>query len=212
MSGRRAAPAGHGAAGAGRSADVGHGAAEVGHDAADTERSADVGRQASDAERSAGAERSAAVIVASTSAAAGSSTDTTGPAIREWLMERGFACGAPAVVADGGPVGEALRAAIAAGSAVVITTGGTGISPSDATPEQTDPLLDVRLPGLIEEVRRRGAAHTPMAVLTRGVAGFAGDCFVMNLPGSPAGVRDGLAVLDPVLAHLLDQRAGGARH
>nr|WP_307866407.1 molybdopterin-binding protein [Leucobacter chromiisoli] len=152
------------------------------------------------------------MIVASTSAAAGRSVDGTGPVIRDWLVERGFTCAEPVVVADGAPVGEALRAAIEAGQEVVVTTGGTGVSPSDTTPEQTAPLLDVQLPGIVEELRRRGTTHTPTALLTRGCAGFAGAAFVVNLPGSPGGVRDGLAVLDPVLDHLLEQRAGGTRH
>ena len=155
---------------------------------------------------------SAAVIVASTSAAAGDAEDRTGPVIRDWLVERGFTTPPPEIVPDGAPVGEAVRAAVRAGAAVVITTGGTGVSPDDATPEQVSPILDVQLPGLIEELRRRGAAHVATAILTRGVAGFAGDTFVMTLPGSPGGVRDGLAVLDPVLSHLLGQRAGRASH
>ena len=153
-------------------------------------------------------ERNAAVIVASTSAAAGRATDTTGPVIRAWLIERGFSCGAPEVVADGAPVGDALRTALSRGHDVILTTGGTGVSPSDRTPEETDPYLEVRLPGLVEELRRRGTEHVPTAVLTRGVAGFTGTTFVMNLPGSLGGVRDGLAVLDTVLDHLLGQRTG----
>lgn len=151
---------------------------------------------------------SARVIVASTSAAAGISTDSTGPAIRDWLVARGFEVPPPSVVADGDPVAAAVRAALSERASVIITTGGTGISPSDRTPEAVDQLLDVRLPGLIEELRRRGAAALPAALLTRGVAGFAGDTFVMTLPGSPGGVRDGLGVLEPVLSHLLAQRTG----
>ncbi|PII85290.1 molybdenum cofactor biosynthesis protein [Leucobacter sp. OLJS4] len=156
--------------------------------------------------------RTARVIVASTSAAAGEATDRTGPVIVAWLRERGFETPDPVVVADGGPVAEAVTRALAEGADAVLTTGGTGISPSDATPEAVDPLLDVRLPGLIEELRRRGtAAGLPNAALTRGVAGFAGSAFVMTFPGSPGGVRDGLAVLDPLLEHLLDQRSGSPR-
>lgn len=154
----------------------------------------------------------ARVIVASTSAAAGEAGDRTGPVIAAWLRERGFETPDPLVVADGAPVGDAVRQALAEGADAVLTTGGTGISPSDATPETVDPLLDVRLPGLIEELRRRGtAAGLPSAALTRGVAGFAGSTFVMTFPGSPGGVRDGLAVLDPLLEHLLDQRSGSPR-
>lgn len=158
------------------------------------------------------AERSAVVIVASSSAAEGSAADTTGPVIRQWLAERGFSVGMPVIVADGRPVGEALTAALAAHPAVVITTGGTGVAPDDATPEQTEPFLDVQLPGIVEAVRRRGAEYVPAAVLTRGLAGFSGSSFVMNLPGSPGGVRDGLAVLEPVLQHVLEQRRGPEQH
>ncbi|GAB3620039.1 MogA/MoaB family molybdenum cofactor biosynthesis protein [Glutamicibacter endophyticus] len=152
------------------------------------------------------------MIVASTSAAAGTNPDTTGPLLAQWLNERGFALEAPLVVPDGEPVGRALRTAIAQEHAVVITTGGTGVSPSDETPEQTAGLLEVELPGIIEAIRRRGEGHTPLAVLTRGMAGFAGRTLIVNLPGSRGGVRDGMAVLDPLLDHLLDQRSGAGSH
>ncbi len=151
---------------------------------------------------------SARVVVASTSAAAGEAPDTTGPHIAEWLRARGFATPEPAVVADGDEVGRAVRAALDAAPSVVVTTGGTGVSPSDCTPEAVAPLLELELPGIIEELRRRGAEHLPAAVLTRGVAGFVGSTFVITLPGSTGGVRDGLAVLEPILDHLLAQRTG----
>jgi molybdopterin biosynthesis enzyme MoaB len=185
--------------------------------------------------------RHAHVIVASTSAAAGTAADTTGPEICRWLEGHGFTVTGPLVVADGEPVGKAVRAALApiesvgaAGSAgsvgsvgsvgsaeaagvaasppaVILITGGTGVSPSDRTPEMVGPLLDLQVPGLIEELRRRGAANTPTAALTRGVAGFAGSTFIMTLPGSPGGVRDGLGILDEVLDHLLAQRLGRSK-
>ena len=174
---------------------------------ADVDPSADV-PAAAPAAAPAATPRIARVIVASTSGAEGRAPDTTGPVIRDWLVERGFAVAEPAVVADGAPVATAVSAALAESAAVILTTGGTGVSPTDRTPEAVDPLLDVRVPGLIEELRRAGAAKLPTALLTRGVAGFAGDAFIMTLPGSPGGVRDGLAVLDPVLGHLLGQRTG----
>ena len=127
--------------------------------------------------------------------------------IQEWLAARSFEVPPPIVVADGDPVGYAARAALTTQPSMVITTGGTGISPSDATPEQIEPLLDVQIPGIIEEIRRRGSSATPTAILTRGVAGFAGNTLVVTLPGSPGGVHDGLAVLDQVLEHVLGQRS-----
>ena len=153
--------------------------------------------------------RTGQVIVASTRAAAGVYADRTGPVIDAWLRARGWLVLERAVVADGEPVGDALAAAIEAGLDLVITTGGTGVSPTDQTPEQTLPLLGTTLPGIMEELRRRGTAATPLAVLSRGYAGIAGGrTVVINLPGSTGGVQDGLAVLGEVLDHLLDQVRG----
>lgn len=154
----------------------------------------------------------AAVVVVSTSAAAGTAGDTTGPVIAAWLRDRGFVLKTPIVVSDGDAVGTRLRELLADDYAVILTTGGTGVSPSDATPEQTAPLLEVQLPGFGEELRRRGSQHAATALLTRGLAGFAGHTLIVNLPGSPGGVRDGLDVLEPLLEHLLAQRRGDASH
>jgi molybdenum cofactor synthesis domain-containing protein len=153
----------------------------------------------------------AVVIVASTRAAAGEYEDRTGPVIATWLGERGFAVDGPHVRADGPGVAAALAEAVAGDARVILTTGGTGVTPTDRTPEATRPLLDLELPGIMEEARRIGVAHTPTAVLTRGHAGLAGGAFVMNLPGSPGGVRDGLGLLDRILDHVLEQ-ARGAVH
>ena len=155
--------------------------------------------------------RTATILVVSTRAAAGVYADETGPIIRDWLRERGFAVTDPVIVADAS-VADALSSALAGSPDLLLTTGGTGLSPDDRTPEATAALLDREIPGLMEELRRRGVASTPMAVLTRGVAGVAGRTVVMNLPGSRGGVRDGLAVLDPILDHLLAQVAGDASH
>ncbi|MBS1675450.1 MAG: MogA/MoaB family molybdenum cofactor biosynthesis protein [Actinobacteria bacterium] len=157
------------------------------------------------------APRTAVVLVVSTRAAAGVYADETGPLIRDWLDARGFAVADPVVVPDAS-VAAALSEALASGPDVVLTTGGTGLSPDDRTPEATARVLDREIPGLIEELRRRGLASTPMALLTRGVAGVAGRTVVMNLPGSRGGVRDGLAVLDPILDHLLGQLSGRRDH
>jgi cyclic pyranopterin phosphate synthase len=154
---------------------------------------------------------SAAVIVASTGAAAGTRQDTTGPAIGAWLTERGYAVDAVSVIADS-DVADELARVVATSPAVVITTGGTGLSPTDRTPEATLALLDRELPGVAEAIRARGLAATPTSALSRGIAGTAGDTVIVNLPGSPGGVKDGLAVLDELLEHLLAQIAGGGAH
>ena len=153
--------------------------------------------------------KSARVVTASNRAAAGVYADRSGPVIVEWLRARGFDCPEPAVVPDGEPVGEAIRAAVADAADIVITTGGTGISPTDATPEVTRALLDYEVPGLADAIRAAGAPMVPTAVLSRGITGVVGRTLVVNLPGSTGGVRDGLGVLDGVLDHAIDQLRGG---
>ena len=151
----------------------------------------------------------ARVVIASTRAADGTYEDRTGPTLVQWLRGRGLDAVERQVVSDGPEVGRALAAAIAEGTDIIITSGGTGISPTDVTPEQTAPLIDQEMPGILEEVRRRGAEKTATALLSRGLAGMAGRSFVVNLPGSRGGVADGISVLDHLLDHLLEQRDGG---
>jgi molybdenum cofactor synthesis domain-containing protein len=151
----------------------------------------------------------ATVIAASNRAAAGVYEDTTGPLIVAALEEAGFEATGPVVVPDGEPVGTAIRAAVEAGARAVITTGGTGLTPTDLTPEVTRPLLDREVPGVAEAIRAYGVAHgVPTAALSRGVAGVAGQAFVVNLPGSRGGVKDGLAVVVPLLRHAVEQIVG----
>jgi molybdenum cofactor synthesis domain-containing protein len=156
--------------------------------------------------------RSARVVIASTRAAAGVYDDRCGPIIRDWLSERGFSVADPAVVTDGEAVREALLAALGEGVDVIITSGGTGISPTDATPEATLAVIDYQIPGLADAIRRSGLPAVPTSVLSRGICGVAGRTLVVNLPGSTGGVRDGLTVLADVLGHAVDQLAGGDHH
>lgn len=152
---------------------------------------------------------SATVVVASNRASAGVYEDTTGPLLVEFLRELGLDVGSPVVVPDGDPVGAAIAAAVGAGARVVLTTGGTGLTPTDRTPEATRPLLDREVPGIAEAIRAAGVAKgVPTAMLSRGLAGLAGRCLVVNLPGSRGGVKDAIAVLRPVLPHAVEQAVG----
>lgn len=157
-------------------------------------------------------DRRAVVVVASNRAADGVYPDRTGPILTAWLGERGFETSEPVVVHDGSPVREAVSEAVAGGVEVIVTSGGTGITPTDRTPEAVAPLLDRELPGLADAIRSAGQPEVPTAVLSRGVAGVAGRSLVVTLPGSTGGVRDGLAVLDGVLDHAVEQLHGGDHH
>jgi molybdenum cofactor synthesis domain-containing protein len=153
----------------------------------------------------------ALAITVSNRASAGVYADKSGPVLVELLRSAG--CGVvdgPLVVPDGNPVEAALRDAVAAGYDLVVTTGGTGLTPGDLTPEMTRRVLEREIPGIAEALRAAGAAAgVPTAILSRGLAGVAGRTLIVNLPGSAGGVRDGMAVLGPVLGHAVSQLNGG---
>ncbi len=152
----------------------------------------------------------ALVVTVSNRAAAGVYDDRAGPILVAGLRDNAFDVDGPHVVPDGEPVQQALREAVAVGYDVVLTTGGTGLTPLDLTPEMTRAVLDREVPGISELVRSHGVAQgVPTAVLSRGVAGVAGTTLIINLPGSPGGARDGVVVLAPVLTHAVDQIHGG---
>lgn len=155
---------------------------------------------------------SAVVVVASDRCASGLAEDRSGPIAAEALRAAGYRTPDPVVVPDGvTSVRAAITAALDAGARVVVTSGGTGVSPRDRTPEATRALIELELPGLAEAIRRSGGPAT--AVLSRGLAGVtARGAVLVNLPGSTGGVRDGLGVLLPLLPHLLDQVDGGDHH
>jgi molybdenum cofactor synthesis domain-containing protein len=152
----------------------------------------------------------ALAVTVSNRAAAGVYEDRSGPVLAELLRSAGCAVDGPLVVPDGEPVEVALREAVAGGYDVVVTTGGTGLTPADLTPEMTRRVIERDIPGIAEALRAAGAAAgVPAAILSRGVAGVAGRTLVVNLPGSTGGVRDGMAVLAPVLGHAVSQIHGG---
>jgi molybdenum cofactor synthesis domain-containing protein len=152
----------------------------------------------------------ALVVTVSNRASGGVYEDRAGPVLVDGLTALGFAVDGPQVVPDGEPVLAALRAAVAGSYDVVLTTGGTGLSPLDLTPEMTAEVIERPAPGIAEAVRAAGLAKgVTTAALSRGLAGLAGRTLVVNLPDSPGGAKDGIAVLAEVLPHAVDQMRGG---
>ncbi|GAA3019472.1 MogA/MoaB family molybdenum cofactor biosynthesis protein [Streptosporangium longisporum] len=149
------------------------------------------------------------MITASNRAAAGTYEDTSGRLLAELLTAAGCDVDGPRVVPDGEPVEAALRTGVAEEYDVIVTTGGTGLTPADLTPEMTRRVIDKEIPGIAEAVRQVNRDRVPTSILSRGLAGQAGNTLIVNLPGSSGGVRDGMAVLGPVLEHAVDQIRGG---
>jgi molybdenum cofactor synthesis domain-containing protein len=152
----------------------------------------------------------AVVVTASNRASAGVYEDRSGQMLAEGLRGLGFAVEGPHVRPDDvAALVAVLRAAVAGGADVVLTTGGTGLTPTDVTPEATRQVIEREAPGIADAVRRYGEPKVPTAVLSRGLAGTAGRTLIVNLPGSTGGVRDGLAVLGPLFPHIVSQLRGG---
>ncbi|MEU7937288.1 MogA/MoaB family molybdenum cofactor biosynthesis protein [Microbispora bryophytorum] len=152
----------------------------------------------------------ALVVTVSNRASAGVYEDRSGPLLASLLKEAGCdRVDGPLVVPDGDAVEAALREGVADGYDVIVTTGGTGVTPLDLTPEMTRRVLDREIPGIAEAVRQVNREKVPTSILSRGLAGQAGTTLVVNLPGSSGGVRDGMAVLTPILGHVVDQIHGG---
>jgi molybdenum cofactor synthesis domain-containing protein len=151
----------------------------------------------------------AMAVTVSNRASAGVYEDTSGPILVARLQELGCQVDGPVVIPDGEPVEEVLRDAVAQGYDAVVTSGGTGLTPTDRTPEMTRRVLSYEVPGIAEAIRLAGRDKVPTAILSRGLAGVAGRTLIVNLPGSKGGVRDGMDVLAGVLTHAVDQIGGG---
>ncbi len=153
------------------------------------------------------------VITVSDRAAAGKMPDESGPALVRLLKESGFEPSGPDVVPDSQDrISDAIIAAVGAGNDLVVTTGGTGLAPRDVTPQATSTLIDYEVPGLSELMRRAGGSATPMAALSRGVAGVRGSTLVINVPGSVRGATESLQAVMPVVPHALQLLHGDTEH
>jgi molybdopterin adenylyltransferase len=154
------------------------------------------------------ARKTAAVVTVSDGVAHGTREDASGAEAEDLLRAAGFDVATRTVVADERPEIEGALRSLAAGHALIVTTGGTGFGPRDVTPEATRAVLDRWALGIAEAIRADAVAKTPHGMLSRGIAGIRGRTLVVNLPGSPGGCRDGFAVLRPALGHAVQLITG----
>lgn len=153
----------------------------------------------------------AASVTVSDGVSHGTREDTSGDLLVRRLADLGFDVDRHVVADERQLIGE-LLAELSSARRLIVTTGGTGFGPRDVTPEATAELIDRPAPGLAELIRAEGLRHTPMAALSRGVAGVIGSCLVVNLPGSPKAVKEGVDALAPLLPHILQLLAGDTEH
>jgi molybdenum cofactor synthesis domain-containing protein len=153
------------------------------------------------------------VITTSDGAFHGTRHDASGPALVRVLQAAGYDVSGPEVVPDDRErIGAAIMAAVSAGKDVIVTTGGTGLGPRDVTPQATAALIDFEVPGIAEAMRRAGAATTPMAALSRSMAGVRGATLIINVPGSPKGATESLEAVMPILDHAVQLLKGDTAH
>jgi molybdopterin adenylyltransferase len=156
----------------------------------------------------------AAIVTVSTSVAAGTTEDTSGEILAQLTEQAGAEVAAREVVTDDRvAIQDVLRRHVDADVPLIFTTGGTGLTPDDVTPEATRALIDRDAPGFAEAMRAESLRHTPLGILTRGVSGIAGRTLIINFPGNPKAIRELFPVLAPTLRHAVEtlQREGGRR-